>query len=92
MAVFAVIPGATIIYFPVIIFIEFLLVLGLSFALASLNVFYRDIQYIWAVIIQAGFFAAPIIYPVSLILIAIPRSSAAIGTTHSRNFLSVGTY
>jgi hypothetical protein len=26
------------------------------------------------------------------ILIAIPRSSAAIGTTHSRNFLSVGTY
>ena len=67
MAVFAVMPGATIVYFPVILFIEFLLVLGLSFGLASLNVFYRDIQYIWAVIIQAGFFAAPIIYPVSII-------------------------
>ena len=67
MAVFAVMPGATIVYFPAIIFIEFLLVLGLSFALASLNVFYRDIQYIWTVVLQAGFFAAPIIYPVSII-------------------------
>ena len=67
MAVFAVMPGATIVYFPAILFIEFLLVLGLSFALASLNVFYRDVQYIWAVIIQAGFFAAPIIYPMSII-------------------------
>ncbi len=67
MAVFTVMPGATIVYFPFILVIEFLLVLGLSFALASLNVFYRDIQYIWAVIIQAGFFAAPIIYPVSVI-------------------------
>jgi len=67
MAVFTVMPGVTIVYFPVILFIEFILVLGLSFALASLNVFYRDIQYIWAVIIQAGFFAAPIIYPMSII-------------------------
>jgi len=67
MAAFTVMPGATIVYFPIILFIEFLLVLGLSFALASLNVFYRDIQYIWAVILQAGFFAAPIIYPASII-------------------------
>jgi lipopolysaccharide transport system permease protein len=67
MAVFTVVPGTTLIYFPAILFVEFLLVLGLSFGLAALNVFYRDIQYIWAVILQAGFFAAPIIYPLSVI-------------------------
>lgn len=67
MLVFNVIPGITIIYFPFVLFVEFLLLLGLSFGLAALNVYYRDVQYIWAVVLQAGFFAAPIIYPLSII-------------------------
>ncbi len=65
MLVFNVMPGITVVYFPLVLFVEFLVVLGLSFGLAALNVYYRDIQYIWAVILQAGFFAAPIIYPLS---------------------------
>ncbi len=67
MLVFNVVPAITIVYFPLILFAEFLLTLGISFGLASMNVYYRDIQYIWAVILQAGFFAAPIIYPISII-------------------------
>lgn len=67
MLVFNVIPGITIIYFPFVLFVEFLLLLGLSLGLAALNVYYRDVQYIWAVVLQAGFFAAPIIYPLSII-------------------------
>lgn len=67
MIIFAITPTITAIYFPIILFIEFILILGLSFGLASLNVYYRDIQYIWAVIMQAGFFASPIIYPISII-------------------------
>jgi lipopolysaccharide transport system permease protein len=67
MLIFKVMPGITIIYFPLILFAEFLLVLGLSLGLAALNVYYRDMQYIWAVVLQAGFFAAPIIYPISII-------------------------
>ncbi len=67
MLVFNIIPGITIIYFPFVLFVEFLLLLGLSFGLAALNVYYRDVQYIWAVVLQAGFFAAPIIYPLSII-------------------------
>lgn len=67
MLAFKVMPGITIVYGPLILFIEFVLILGLSLGLASLNVYYRDIQYIWAVIMQAGFFAAPIIYPISII-------------------------
>lgn len=67
MIIFAITPTITAIYFPIILFIEFVLILGLSFGLASLNVYYRDVQYIWAVIIQVGFFASPIIYPISTI-------------------------
>ncbi len=67
MLVFNVLPSITMLYFPFILFFEFLLVLGLAFGLSALNVYYRDIQYIWAVVLQAGFFAAPIIYPLSII-------------------------
>lgn len=67
MIVFGVIPGLTAIYFPLILLIEFILILGLSFGLGALNVYYRDVQYIWAVVLQAGFFASPIIYPMSIL-------------------------
>jgi len=67
MIIFDISPTRTIIYFPIILIIQFFLVLGLNFGLASLNVYYRDIQYIWAVVLQAGFFATPILYPISII-------------------------
>lgn len=43
----------------------FILALGLSFLLATLYVKFRDITYIWEIFIQAGFYATPIIYPLS---------------------------
>lgn len=67
MVAFKVMPGITIVYGPIVLFIEFMLILGLSLGLAALNVYYRDVQYIWAVVMQAGFFASPIIYPISII-------------------------
>ena len=67
MTFFKVMPDITIIYFPVVLALEFLMILGISFGLAALNVYFRDVQYIWAVVLQAGFFAAPIIYPISII-------------------------
>ncbi len=67
MVIFDISLTMTAIYFPIILLIQFMLIVGLSLGLASLNVYYRDIQYIWAVIIQAGFFATPIFYPISII-------------------------
>ncbi|MDD1684065.1 MAG: ABC transporter permease [Methanoregula sp.] len=55
-----------ILYLPVIIFLFFIIALGTSLVLAALNVYYRDIQYIWAVVLQIGFFATPVIYPLSV--------------------------
>ncbi len=66
MAVFRVPLSANLIYVPLILVLLFAVSLGLSLALAALNVFYRDVQFIWAVILQAGFFATPILYPVTI--------------------------
>lgn len=53
-------------WLPVIIFLFFIIALGTSLILAALNVYYRDIQYIWALVLQVGFFATPVIYPLSV--------------------------
>ena len=44
------------------------LALGISFLLGAINVKYRDITSIWDVLIQALFYAVPIIYPLSMVL------------------------
>jgi lipopolysaccharide transport system permease protein len=54
-------------FFPVIHGIYFFVVYGLSLALASLFVFYRDLNQIWEVVLQIGFFLSPIVYPISII-------------------------
>jgi len=38
------------------------MVLGVSLPLSFLNVYFRDIQYIWTIVIHAGFFVMPILY------------------------------
>ena len=54
MAVFQVPLSANLIYVPLILVLLFLVSLGLSLALAALNVFYRDVQFIWAVLLRPG--------------------------------------
>ena len=66
MAAFRVMPPLTIAYFPVIFIFEFLIILGLSLALSALNVYFRDVQFIWRLIVQVGFFATPILYPITI--------------------------
>lgn len=41
--------------------------LGISFFLAAAYVKYRDINYIWEVMLQAGFYLTPILYPLTMI-------------------------
>jgi ABC-2 type transport system permease protein len=58
---------ATSILLPLFILEIYVFALGLGLLLSALFVKYRDIGYIWEVVIQAGFYATPILYPVSLI-------------------------
>lgn len=41
--------------------------LGLALFLSALNVKYRDTGHIWEILMQAAFYATPIIYPLSLV-------------------------
>lgn len=66
MAVFRVMPGLTIAYFPILFVFEFLIIMGLSMALSALNVYFRDVQFIWRLIVQIGFFATPILFPITI--------------------------
>lgn len=49
------------------IFIEFLLITGVSFILSIAYIYLRDLIHIWGVTMQLGFFLTPIFYPASLI-------------------------
>ncbi|KXS45451.1 MULTISPECIES: ABC transporter permease [Methanohalophilus] len=66
MAIFRVPISTNLIYVPFILIFLFFISLGLTLALAALNVFYRDVQFIWQVILQAGFFATPILYTIDI--------------------------
>ncbi len=48
---------------PVLLLVLFLMVYGVSLALSALSVYYRDIEHIWEILLQVGFYSAPIIYP-----------------------------
>lgn len=45
----------------------FIFAIALAFFLSALFVRFRDISYIWEVVLQAAFYATPILYPLSMI-------------------------
>ncbi len=51
-----------------VLFVElYLFSLAISFYLSAVNVKYRDVSHIWDVVLQAGFYATPIIYPLQVV-------------------------
>lgn len=52
---------------PLFIVEVYVFALGVSLFLSALFVKYRDVSYVWDVVIQAGFYATPILYPLTLI-------------------------
>lgn len=69
VAIFMVITGVSVswealLLIPLIIEL-YIFALAVSFLLSTLFVKFRDMSYIWEVIMQAGFYATPILYPLS---------------------------
>lgn len=60
--------NTSVVWLPVFILEIYLLALGLAFLLSALNVKYRDTSHIWEIIMQAAFYATPIIYPLSIVI------------------------
>lgn len=62
MVAFQFIPPITIVLLPLLLINLFFLVLGVSFFLSIMSIYFQDIKFIWQVILQAGFFLSPIFY------------------------------
>lgn len=71
VAVFMVINNvditSKIVFLPILILELFVFSLAIAFFLSALFVKFRDVNYIWEVIVQGAFYATPIIYPLALI-------------------------
>lgn len=55
-------PGLSILLFPITIILLLLLVLGSSYILSIVNMYIRDVQLFWGILLQALFFMTPIFW------------------------------
>lgn len=67
MIIFQFVPSITILLLPLILLLQCFLILGLCIPLSVLNVKFNDIQFIWKIILQAGFFLTPIFYTLDVL-------------------------
>jgi ABC-2 type transport system permease protein len=51
----------------VLLVLLFVFTVGISLVLAASFVYFRDLSHLWTVIVQVGFYAVPVIYPLSLL-------------------------
>lgn len=57
----------TIAYFPLILLIQTVLTIGLTFFVSAINVYFRDLEHMLGLLLSALFYVTPIIYPVSMV-------------------------
>lgn len=60
-------PAKTVVLFPALVFLTFLLSVGMGLWFSALNVMYRDVRYAIPFFIRLGIFVTPVIYPVSIV-------------------------
>jgi ABC-2 type transport system permease protein len=58
----------SVLLFPIDIIALYVISLAVAFLLASLYVKFRDVAYIWEVVLQGAFYAVPIIYPITMVI------------------------
>lgn len=54
-----------ILLYPFILLIQYILLLGISFIVSSVTVYFRDLEHIIGVVLMAAFYATPIVYKLS---------------------------
>jgi len=62
MPIFQFVPPVTIIFLPLVLPLLFVLILGFSYLLSVLNIFVRDVQHVWAILMLSLLFVSPIFW------------------------------
>jgi len=66
IVVFHFVPPVTIVLLPLLLIDLFIFTLGISLFLSVLTVYFRDLKFIWQILLQMGFFVTPIIYKLDM--------------------------
>jgi len=67
LIVFGVEPHLTLLFIPLILLFQVVLILGVSFILSSINVFFRDVENVLGVFLMVWMYLTPIVYPPEII-------------------------
>jgi lipopolysaccharide transport system permease protein len=67
MLYYGVTPTAGITFLPGFVLLAMITALGVGLWTSALNVYYRDVQYVTPFLIQVWMYAAPVIYPLSMV-------------------------
>ena len=67
LAVYGIAPSARALAFPLFVALALLAALAVGLWFAALNVRYRDVRHVVALLIQFWMFASPVVYPTSLV-------------------------
>ena len=62
MVAFQFVPPITMLLLPLVLGLQFMFVVGVCLPLSVLNVKFKDTEFIWGVVLSAGFFLTPIFY------------------------------
>lgn len=64
--------GLAIIWLPLILLVQLMLVVGISLIASSLHTCYRDVRYILGLLLSVWFFATPIVYSLDMVRNVLP--------------------
>ncbi|BBI35682.1 ABC transporter permease [Cohnella abietis] len=56
-----------VVYFPIVLLLQFIFTMGLSLIVSAVTVYFRDVEHILGALMMAWFYFTPIVYPNSLI-------------------------
>ncbi|MFZ3100883.1 MAG: ABC transporter permease [Desulfitobacteriaceae bacterium] len=59
--------GPSLLALPLVMGLGFIFTLGISFFVSALNVYFRDIEHIWGILMMAWFYLTPIVYPLNMV-------------------------
>jgi ABC-type polysaccharide/polyol phosphate export permease len=67
MAYYRIVPGSTIVFLPIVILVQVAFTASLSLLLAMANLFFRDVKYLFEVVVTVWMFATSVLYPVQIL-------------------------
>lgn len=59
--------SAEVLFYPIVLLVQYILLIGISFFVSSITVYFRDLQHFIGIALQLLFYATPIVYAANLI-------------------------